>query len=85
MSEDYKNGYREGFLDGFKAARDNPYLTNPVVPNTFMSPTIPKPPSYCSVCKMPCTEPWGYVCNRSNCPVKITSVSHTYAQTTIPV
>jgi hypothetical protein len=75
MSKDYKDGYREGFLDGFKAARDNPYMTQPAVPNTFLSPTIKptQPRSGCGVCKMPFTEPWGYVCNRSECPTRVTS------------
>lgn len=72
MSEDYKNGYREGFLDGFKAARDNPFLVEPVVPqpNTF---TPPKLPTGCSVCNLDFKGAWGYVCYRSNCPVRITS------------
>lgn len=77
MSDDYKNGYREGFLDGFKSARDNPYMTQPVVPET---PYINLPKTYqttppwngCDVCKMPFTKPWGYVCARSNCPTRVT-------------
>ena len=74
MSKDYKDGYRDGFLDGFKAARDNPYMTQSAVPNTFLSPTIKptQPHSGCSVCKMHFTEPWGYVCNRTNCPTRVT-------------
>lgn len=87
MSNDYKNGYREGFLDGFKAAKDNPYMTQPAVPNPSVPPTINSTRSLygCHVCKLPPTELTGYCCARSDCPVKITSVSHSYAQTTIPV
>jgi len=31
-NDDYKRGYREGFLDGFHAARDNDSLMSPNIP-----------------------------------------------------
>jgi hypothetical protein len=31
-SDDYQRGYREGYLDGFHAARDNDSLMSPNVP-----------------------------------------------------
>lgn len=75
MSEDYKNGYREGFLDGFKAAKDNPYMTQPAVPNTFFSPKIPTSmPKSCSECGRSFVDSMGrpivaaVICANIKCP-----------------
>jgi hypothetical protein len=73
-SDDYERGYREGFLAGFHAARDN---------DSLMSPNIPIPrnipiPGECSVCKIKWTDPlgrsiaMGYACCRGDCPAKST-------------
>lgn len=84
MSEDYKKGYRDGFLDGFKAAKDNPYMTQPAVPETPM-------PKSCTECGKSFVDSMGrfvmmgYVCPNTKCPTKITVIGQSYAQTTIPV
>lgn len=67
-NDDYKRGYREGFLDGFHAARDNPSLMSPNIP-------IPKPAMInCSQCGRSFTDsmgrliPLGVVCAYVGCP-----------------
>lgn len=61
MSDDYKKGYREGFCDGFEAAKKH----NPVIPTKLnlsdMSTTCPK-------CSVSFKGPMGYVCGRTDCP-----------------
>lgn len=68
MEDEYQKGYRQGFLDGFHAARDNQEL---------MSPNIPIPKNEykgCHICGIDFTKAaWGYVCYQSNCPTRITS------------
>lgn len=61
-NDDYKRGYREGFLDGFHAARDN---------DSLMSPNIPIP-MQCGICGMRTDAPMGLVCFHPNCPTKVT-------------
>jgi hypothetical protein len=64
-NDDYKRGYREGFLDGFHAARDNPSL---------MSPNIPIPQKQCPQCGRSFVDslgrliPMGVVCAHVGCP-----------------
>lgn len=69
MSEEYIRGYRDGFkdghLNGFKAAKDNPYLTQPNTSNPIPTTTI------CSVCNIDFRGTWGYVCYRSSCPTRV--------------
>jgi hypothetical protein len=67
-TNDYERGYSKGFLDGFQAARKDPNLVYPNVPNV---PTSLK--NTCTVCGIDFgNKVWGYVCNVEKCPTKIT-------------
>jgi hypothetical protein len=71
--EDYKKGYRDGFIDG----------VNSVKSHTNNIPSMPIALA-CYVCGMRFTDsmgrpiPMGYVCNNNNCPSKVTCVSYSY-------
>ena len=72
-NDEYKRGYREGFLDGFHAARDNPSLMSPNIP---IPQAIPKPAIInCPQCGRSFTDsmgrliPMGVVCSHIGCPV----------------
>lgn len=66
---DYERGYSKGFLDGFQAARSDPSLVSPNVPNDGAAKNI----TGCKVCSIDFSKGvWGYVCNHPNCPSRIT-------------
>lgn len=73
-NDDYKRGYREGFLDGFKAARDNDSLVSPNVP------VQQSPIKSCPQCGRVFTDtlgrpiPMAVVCSYVGCPQGITSI-----------
>lgn len=77
-NDDYKRGYREGFLDGFKAARDNDSLVSPTVPvqQITSKPAMIK----CPQCGRSFTDsmgrliPMSVVCGHLGCPQGITSI-----------
>lgn len=68
MSDDYTEGYKQGFMDGYKLAKD-----------TYTLPTQPftSKPSCCSVCGMSFVDEMGrpkimgYVCRHPRCPSQI--------------
>lgn len=64
-TEEYKKGYREGFLDGFHAARDNESLMSPNIPTNDWKPFE------CSKCKITFSNMTGYVCPDNNCPTQL--------------
>lgn len=73
-NDDYKRGYREGFLDGFKAARDNDSLVSPTV-------TVQQTPvKSCYQCGRSFVDslgrpvPMAVVCSYVGCPQGITSI-----------
>lgn len=70
MNEDYKRGYREGFLDGYEASKKAPQYPIPTTP----LPEIPIPKSWapCSVCGMNMVGPMLYCCMNPSCPSKVT-------------
>lgn len=63
-NDEYKRGYREGFQDGFHAARDNDSLMSPNIP------TINWKPLDCSLCGITFKNLTGFVCARNECPVQ---------------
>jgi hypothetical protein len=72
-NDDYKRGYREGFLDGFHAARDNPSLMSPNIPIPRAIPATSFDKS-CSMCGKPFVDSMGrlityaVVCGYVGCP-----------------
>jgi hypothetical protein len=67
VSDDYERGYSKGFLDGFAAARRDPSLVHPNVPNDGFTEDMTK----CRVCSIDFSKGvWGYVCNHPKCPTK---------------
>ena len=65
-TEEYKKGYREGFLDGFHAARDNESLMSPNIPTgKFATATL-----NCHKCGIRLDNAMGYVCPDNNCPTQ---------------
>jgi hypothetical protein len=69
VSDDYERGYSKGFLDGFAAARRDPSLVHPNVPNDGFTEDMTK----CRVCSIDFSKGvWGYVCNHPKCPTKVT-------------
>jgi hypothetical protein len=68
-TDDYERGYSKGFLDGFAAARRDPSLVYPHVPNDGFTEDMTK----CKVCSIDFSRGvWGYVCNHPKCPTKVT-------------
>jgi len=62
-NDEYKRGYREGFQDGFHAARDN---------SSLMSPNIPMPQvKACYKCGINFANMTGYVCPDNRCPIQL--------------
>jgi hypothetical protein len=57
-SDDYKEGWREGYLAGFQAARDNDTLVSPNITATLV----------CQKCGIKLSNPTGYVCSDYHCP-----------------
>jgi hypothetical protein len=64
-NDDYQRGYREGFLDGFHAARDNPSLMSPNVP------TVKFAALNCQKCGIKFSNLTGYVCPDNHCPTQL--------------
>ncbi len=64
-SDDYKRGYREGFLDGFHAARDNDSLMSPNIP------TVKFAALSCQKCGISFGDMSGYVCPDIHCPTQL--------------
>ena len=64
-TEEYKKGYREGFLDGFHAARDNDSLMSPNIP------TIEFAAVNCQKCGIKFSNLTGYVCYVNDCPTQL--------------
>lgn len=69
-NDEYKRGYREGFLDGFHAARDNDSLMSPNIPNNDWTKPHTIMPWKCNVCGLTFQSLIDYVCPRGNCPTK---------------
>ena len=75
MSDEYKNGYREGFLDGFKVAKDNLYMTTPSVP------VVQPYNKSCPQCGRSFVDslgrpvPMGLVCTYIGCPQNVNSIN----------
>jgi len=71
-NNDYRQGYKDGFADGYKKAKEDAGLP-------FYPPLIPSSPTPtvagCSVCKR--EGVWNIVCYHPQCPMRITSVSNT--------
>lgn len=68
-TNDYERGYSKGFLDGFEAARRDPSLVFPNVPNNGITQNLVG----CKVCGIDFSKGvWGYVCNNPNCPTRVT-------------
>lgn len=61
-NDEYQRGYREGYLDGFHAARDNPSLMSPNIPTGKFAALN------CQKCGIRLDNPTGYVCPDNNCP-----------------
>lgn len=61
-NDEYKRGYREGFLDGFHAARDNPSLMSPNIPTVNFAALS------CQKCGIKFSNLTGYVCYVNGCP-----------------
>lgn len=59
MSDEWKDGYQQGFKDGYELGKKVP---NPLWDN--------KP--YCRVCGMDFSKPMAYSCFNDRCPTKIT-------------
>lgn len=60
--------YRKGFKDGVEFARNYPHLSFPTLPSVRPAQDM----TSCNVCKIDFKGTWGYVCNRSNCPTRVT-------------
>jgi hypothetical protein len=72
-NDDYKQGYREGFLDGFHAARDNESLISPNIPTTDWTDKLS---ANCKVCGIYLPGRNGLVlCNNNGCPNRSTIIS----------
>ena len=66
---DYERGYSKGFLDGFQAARNDPGLVYPNVPDINPVQAL----TGCKTCGIDFSKGvWGYVCNHPNCPSRVT-------------
>jgi hypothetical protein len=75
MSEDYKNGFRDGFIEGFKALKDNPYMTTPSVP---VDQPFNKSCPQCGrffVDSLGRPVPMGLVCAYIGCPQGVNSIN----------
>jgi len=64
MSDEWKDGYQQGFKDGYELGKrwQQPSIPNPLWDN--------KP--YCKVCGIDFSKPMGYVCQHPQCPSRIT-------------
>lgn len=73
--EDYKQGYRDGYLEGMNTMRN---LYPNVIPKDQYPATKSIPPVACPVCGITYTDSlgrpivMGYVCNHHRCPNKAT-------------
>lgn len=71
MSDEWKDGYQQGFKDGYDLGKR---WQQPPVPNPFT--TLPKegwkPKQSCRVCGMDFSKPMGYVCPHVHCPFSVT-------------
>lgn len=77
--EEWRNGYKVGFDDGYeKAKRDLQRTFNPLFPDQPMQ-YEPR----CSVCGIRWDKFMGYVCMRDNCPIK--AYSHNGNPNLVPV
>ena len=63
-NDEYKRGYREGFQDGFHAARDNDSLMSPNIPMHHFAPLR------CTKCNILFSNMTGYVCGINECPTQ---------------
>lgn len=64
-TSDYERGYREGFLDGFQAARDNSSLMSPNIP------TVDLTKLNCQKCGIKLSNMTGFVCPDNHCPSQL--------------
>lgn len=67
MTEDYKKGYRDGFMDGWNEAQkgNNPWVDAWKMPPSPKDASVIWPQVYCSKCGIPQTSTFG--CYRHDC------------------
>lgn len=69
MSEQaWRDGYGEGFADGYRKAKQELTQTKPYNPPDLWSDSKPS----CRVCGMKFDKPMGYVCMNDKCPSRVT-------------
>jgi len=71
-NDDFDRGYKEGYLDGFHAARDNESLMSPNIPTQFDLKTLS--PFVCPRCGIKQENMTGYLCPDNMCPVQFKSI-----------
>ena len=69
MNRDWKDGFAEGFREGYEAA-NNQKVTRPYMPPPLNVKT------HCDFCGLDLTKPSGYVCYNNSCThsMRVTSV-----------
>lgn len=75
---EWREGYKQGFEDGYEKARRDLTDTKPVNPLFNTDP-------YCKVCGISMKGVMGYVCFHDKCPTKVTcgspNISYTMGRT----
>ena len=64
MSEDYRNGFKDGFAAGLEEGKRTQSQPYPAYPTQHVG--------FCPVCFKKLDGAWGYVCSHPKCPSSVT-------------